>query len=256
MKHDEAYELLAALSLDAVDASEREAIEAHVSECPKCRSELDELLEVAGALGNSVEPLPEGLWTNISSRIYDSGDGTHPMPLLAANVAPTDINVARARRSHRLRTTSLAVTIASVAAAVIVVLSFSLAVESSHVSKLQRQLASNAFAASAALATPGHTVVDLTNSTKATIAEFVMLPDGRGYLVNSQLPALGSGRTYQLWGLINGKPISIGLMGSKPTNVTFTVSGTKPSVLGVTVEPSGGSSTPTSSMVASGSVAD
>ncbi len=77
MKHDEAYELLAALSLDAVEADEREAIEAHVLGCPRCRSELDALLDVAGALGNSVEPLPEGLWTSISSRIYDADDDVH-----------------------------------------------------------------------------------------------------------------------------------------------------------------------------------
>jgi anti-sigma-K factor RskA len=99
-------------------------------------------------------------------------------------------------------------------------------------------------------------VVDLTSSTRQSEAEFVLLPDGRGYLVNSQLPALTSGRTYQLWGLIDGKPISIGLMGGKPTSVTFTVSGSKPTLLGITVEPSGGSPTPTNAMIASGTVTD
>jgi len=37
--------------------------------------------------------------------------------------------------------------------------------------------------------------------------------------------------------------------------VTFTVSGSKPSLLGITVEPSGGTTTPTTAMVASGYVA-
>jgi anti-sigma-K factor RskA len=95
----------------------------------------------------------------------------------------------------------------------------------------------------------------LTSSTHQNEAEFVLLPDGRGYLVTSRLPTLASDRTYQLWGLINGKPISIGLLGNKPSNVTFTVSGSKPSLLGITVEPSGGTTTPTTAMVASGYVA-
>jgi anti-sigma-K factor RskA len=252
MKHDEAYELLAALSLDAVEADEREAIEAHVLGCPRCRSELDALLDVAGALGNSVEPLPEGLWTSISSRIYDADDDVHPMPSLATNVMSLDTASPRRRRS----TMTFVTACASVAAAVIIVLAVSLTVESNHVAKLQRQLASNSYAAAAALSAPGHTVVDLTSSTRQSEAEFVLLPDGRGYLVNSQLPALTSGRTYQLWGLIDGKPISIGLMGGKPTSVTFTVSGSKPTLLGITVEPSGGSPTPTNAMIASGTVTD
>jgi anti-sigma-K factor RskA len=253
MKHDEAYELLAALSLDAVDADERAAIEAHVIECPRCRSELDALLEVAGALGNSVEPIPEGLWTSISSRIYDSDDDEHPMPVLATNVIALDADVTRRRRRF---TKSFATTLGTVAAAVIAVLAISLAVESNHVASLQHQLTSNSYAANAALSAPGHTVINLTSSNRQDLAKFVLLPDGRGYLVSSQLPTLASGSTYQLWGLFNGKPISIGLMGNKPSSVAFTVSGYKPTVLGITVEPLGGSPTPTSAMVASGTVAD
>jgi len=253
MKHDDAYELLAALSLDAVEAHERDEIEAHVMDCPRCRSELDALLEVAGALGNSVEPLPEGLWTSISSRIYDVDDEGHPMPDLASNVVAIDSTGSRRGRTW---TKGLTATLATVAAAVIVVLALSLAAESNHVNSLQRQLASNSFAAAAALSTPGHTVVNLMSATRQDLAEFVLLPDGRGYLLSSRLPALASGSTYQLWGLINGKPISIGLMGEKPASVTFTVSGSKPTVLGITVEPSGGSPTPTNAMVASGTVAD
>jgi anti-sigma-K factor RskA len=45
-------------------------------------------------------------------------------------------------------------------------------------------------------------------------------------------------------------------MGADPTKVAFTVSGAQPSVLGVTVEPAGGSTTPTNAMIASGTFAD
>ena len=48
---------------------EHELIEAHLAECPRCRAELDAHREVAAALGNSVEPLPEGLWSSIASAL-------------------------------------------------------------------------------------------------------------------------------------------------------------------------------------------
>jgi anti-sigma-K factor RskA len=254
MKHDEAYELLAALALDAVDDHERLVIEEHVATCPKCRSELDSLLEVAGALGNSVDPLPEGLWTSISSRIYDNGDVAHPMPVLAYD---NGARVVSSQRRHVRRPAQRTVfsSLGAVAAALIVVLAVSLANQTNRASNLQHQLV-NESATSAALATPGHTVVDMASSTQADLASFVLVPDGRGYLISSHLPTLPVGDTYQLWGVINGKPISIAIMGTSPRKVTFTVSGSKPTLLGITVEPTGGSPIPTSAMVASGAVED
>jgi anti-sigma-K factor RskA len=255
MNHQQATELLAALALDAVDEREREELEAHVNECPKCRSELDGYMDVAAALGNSVEPLPDGLWNSISSRIYDTDEEPLSSPVLATAIVPLEVAAVRRRRT-RFATRPLLASMGTVAAAIIVVLAISVSNTSSHVSKLQRQLADSNYNVAAALSTPGHTLVDLESSSKKDLAQFVLLPDGRGYLVNSELPALDSNRTYQLWGLINGTPISIGLMGSDPTKVAFTVSGAKPSVLGVTVEPSGGSPKPTNAMIASGTFAD
>ncbi len=155
MKHDQAFELLAALSLDAVDEAERAAIDEHVRTCPKCQSELDGLLEVAGALGNSVEPLPEGLWSSISSRIYDEGEEDRPMPLL---LPIDDVATRRARRFARPSARSVFSSIGAVAAALIVVLALNLSSEAHRVTNLQRQLAASS-AVDAALATPGHTVV-------------------------------------------------------------------------------------------------
>ena len=70
MSHDEANELLAVAALHAVDAETLAAIEEHAATCPRCQSELDSYRAVAAALGNSVEPLPEGLWTSISGQLW------------------------------------------------------------------------------------------------------------------------------------------------------------------------------------------
>ena len=69
MTHEVASEFLGAYALDAVDGEELHELEAHVDTCPRCRAELDTLREVAGAIGQSVEPLPEGLWSNIVSQL-------------------------------------------------------------------------------------------------------------------------------------------------------------------------------------------
>ena len=70
-------------ALDALDDDEHEMIEAHLAECPRCRAELDAHREVAAALGNSVEPLPEGLWSSIASALRSHRDEEPPpMPTL------------------------------------------------------------------------------------------------------------------------------------------------------------------------------
>jgi anti-sigma-K factor RskA len=252
MNHDEANDLLAALALDAVDEAERQAIEEHIATCPRCQSELDAMREVAGALGNTVEPLPEHLWSSISSRIYD--DQPDPVPALALLADDDTTATSRRRRSSQLRR-SLAPALA-VAAVVVAVLAFQLVNANSRNSNLQSALeASSSSQVAAALNTPGHKLIVLDSATKNSLAKFVLLPDGRGYLVDDHMPSLASNETYQLWGVIQGKAISIGLMGRTPHRVTFTVAG-PPSLseLAVTVEPAGGTSTPTTPMVATGTV--
>src|SRR3984957_21196514 len=83
MTHEESIEFLATYALDAVEGEERDAVEEHLADCPRCRAELDAFREVTTALGNSVEPLPEGLWTTIASRLPGRDDEERPpMPRL------------------------------------------------------------------------------------------------------------------------------------------------------------------------------
>jgi anti-sigma factor RsiW len=253
MTHEQARELLAVLALDAVDSAEREEIERHVAQCPRCQSELDALREVAGVMGNSVEALPEGLWSSISSRIYEVQDGeSAPAAQLILGGLSDSARPPRSGQSlSTLRARAVVTSMSTLAAAAIIVLAFSLANANGNVSRLRGP---NGVVA-AALATPGHRLVNLESPTHVKLAEFVLLPSGNGYLVTSSLPTLASNETYQLWGVISGRSISMGLMGRSPQHVAFTVSGSPtPSTLAVTVEPSGGSITPSSAIVASGVV--
>jgi anti-sigma-K factor RskA len=257
MTHDEAVELLAPLALDALDSDAQNAVEEHVLTCARCQSELDGLREVASAMGNTFEPLPEGLWTKISSRLYErEGADANLVPALMLSDFDTSRAVPIRGQGFTRRAKAIAGTIALAAAAAIIALGVSLSSANSQVVRLQLAIASGAKSpVLVALATPGHKVVTLSNAHNDDVAKFVTLPDGRGYLLSSKLPALSSGDTYQLWGIVNGSPVSIGVMGRSPTLVTFTMaSSPAPSALAVSVEPAGGSSTPARPLVATGTV--
>src|SRR5271157_3794237 len=121
MSHNEASELLGVYALDAVDGEELTELEAHLVTCPRCRAELDGLREVAAAIGNTVEPLPEGLWSSIASRLperHDEDAEAPPMPRLDSE-GRSPFRPPPDGRSRRRRTVVAALGAAAVAAAAV-----------------------------------------------------------------------------------------------------------------------------------------
>lgn len=262
MSHEEASELLGAYALDAVDGEEFADLEEHVASCPRCRSELDTLREVASALGNSVEPLPEDLWSTIVSGLPEDRPDEEPPPMPRLE-SPTR-SPFRAPSSGRTRRTRALVAllgaVAVAAVAVAAVLGIDLVRSQNDVSSLRSNVSSlqaqvNRSPVAVALRTPGSTVVILESSSGSELAKFVIAPGGHGYLVSSDLPVLASGQTYQLWGIVGTTPISLGLLGAAPHTGAFTIAGAPTtSKLAVTAEPTGGTVAPTGSILASGTV--
>ena len=259
MTHDEASDLLGAYALDAVDGDECTELEEHLETCPRCRAELDSLREVAGAMGNSVEPLPEGLWSQIAFKLPErqEDEESPPMPRLTPEGrGPFREPAERGRRNGR-RTLGITLgAIAVAAAAVAVVLGVGLVRADNRVSNLQSAQAGPSSAVAAALRTPGHRLITLDSSGHVALVHVVVVPSGQGYLVSSRLPSLGDGRTYQLWAVGGTQPISLGLLGASPRHgAAFTMAGsTRPTDLSVTAEPSGGSVAPTAPIIATGTV--
>ncbi len=273
MTHEQATELLASYALDAVSTHEHDQLESHLAECPRCRSELDGYREVAAAMGNSVEPLPEGLWSTIAARLPERPHrhkDTPPMPALVRVGAPSgdaesDIPVLPPRRQRLAKGPIGTIgSIAVAAAAVATVFGIGLARTENQVDHDNTLITQQASAIAhgrtvpqsaveTALHTKGHKVVSLANGT-AVVASFVVVPDGRGYLYQSSLPKLTSNQVYQLWGMVDQQPISLGLLGSSPKQSVFTMAGASPSRLSLTVEPAGGAIAPTGPIVASGTV--
>jgi anti-sigma-K factor RskA len=258
ISHQDATELLGVYALDAVEGDELTELEEHLASCPRCRAELDGLREAAAALGNSVAPPPEGLWSRISRQLGDHvGEDGEPPPMPELTSGASERSPFRAPSPgwvRRNRATSLLIGSVAVAASVVaIVLGVSLVRSQNNVTNLQQAVARTP--AEVALHTPGHQTVELVNSVDVELARFVIVPGGRGYLVSSSLPALNGGRTYQLWGITGTTPVSLGLLGASPHGSTFTIAGAPLTTkLALTAEPSGGSVTPTSAIVASGTV--
>jgi hypothetical protein len=254
--HEEISELLASYALDAVVGDECRVVEGHLEQCPRCRAELDAFRDVAAALGNTVAPLPEDLWLSIVSRLTRDEDEPPAMPRLFPD--PVVATPVAARRRHRRVSTrggfAAVGSILGAAAAAAAILGFGLIRTNDEVSRLQAAPASQPTGVVSALEAPGHKVINLGNRDARTLAQFVLV-DGRGYLVSSTLPTLRSSETYQLWGVVNGQPISLGLLGQSPSDSVFTLAGSSvPSQLRITVEPSSGSVVPSGPLVAAGLV--
>lgn len=250
MTHEQTLEALATYALDAVDGAERADIEQHLTDCPRCRAELDTLRQVATALGNSVEPVPPGLWAGIASRLSERpGEDRPPMPRLVD--VPAEGEVAPAVTPIRRYRATVAGLLAVAAA---IAFLGGVLVRGNNDSPAPTGQA-DASAVVSALLVRGHKVVDMDGAHHTELAKFVVDPDGRGFLISSTLPKLTESKTYQLWGVVHGQPISLGLLGQKPDMSTFTLAGTaSASQLGITVEPAGGAVVPSSPMVAEGAV--
>jgi anti-sigma factor RsiW len=204
--HHEVEELLGAYALDAVDADEAAAVEAHLAECPRCRAEVDAHREVAAHLANAGAPAPGHVWDRIAGSIA----GEEPPPLRLV------VDEGRARPPAAGRRGSLAMlAAAAVVAAALVVSGFLIGNRGGGGDGAQLQEL-----AMAALESPDASVAPLVTADGEALARAVVLPDGTGYLLASSLPDLEAG-TYQLWGSDGGAVVSLGVMGPAPDVVAF-----------------------------------
>jgi anti-sigma-K factor RskA len=270
MTHEEISELLGAYALDAVEGDEAVAIAAHLEACPRCRDEVARYQQVAAMLANTGADAPSSTWHLIAGRLSRPVAGEQlpdvapsEMPDLGASATevgrPAPI-VSLAERRGRMQRRALVALSAAAAAAIIAV-----AVLGVDVGRLNHRVNHMAAvsqsgdvttAARNALLDPSsrRIVLDSTSNSSTRLAEVVTTSSGAAYLINSRLGGLPSRQTYQLWALVGGRAISMGLLGAHPTTSAFTLSPADPAdTFAITVEPAAGSETPTSPPVASAS---
>ena len=232
------HSLAGAYVLDAVDDLERAAFERHLRECATCRSEVDELREASARLA-------DGAWSV-------------PPPSLRANVMTAVRSTRQLSPEQPLRATRRAVTrwrrLTAAAAAVVAVAGATYAVQDQRV-RHERARAEAAQAAEArvqsVLSAPDLTVRQqvVDGGGRVTVAVSRLRDAGVILLAADAAPA--NGRVYQLWTVRAQVAHSEGALDPGQSAAVRIVEGIgQASDVGVTVEPPGGSGTPTLPMVA------
>lgn len=231
--HSDLQELLGAYALDAVDPDEAAEVDDHLRECPRCRAEVAEHRETAALLVEArIEP-PPALWDRLAATL---------------DVAPPPLDLGRyaARRESRRARFSKQLMAAAAAVAILVGFGAVAYQQRQEVSDLRTALDDQELAVSALAAfdEPQARQTLLRAGDGSLELRAVVLPDGVGYLLAERLPDLPSGRTYQLWAIVDGEPISAGVLGPRPDVVTFDVADDI-SALAISEERAGGADEPT-----------
>lgn len=234
MTSPDIHALTGAYALDAVSGVERADFERHLAECESCAQEVRELRDTAAQLALAAsEPPPPAL----KQRVFDE--------IQTVRQLPPDTNVVPLRRR------SLTQRLTAVAAAVFFVATVGLGVV---VVRQNSQLdTANAQAAllEQILSAPDAKLVTLEATEAApddagTMKVAVSESQDRMLLLSTDLASAPAGRTYQLWGLENQVPRSMGLVTPDNGEVVLSVSGIGDAdQVAISVEPEGGSERPT-----------
>jgi anti-sigma-K factor RskA len=190
LSRQELDSLLGAHALDAVDPGEREQIDRYLAENPSARAEIDGTREVMSLLVEPEEGSP-ALWTRIQEEISRPPEATKVHRLTAPP---------RARRAPFARR---AIALVAAVAAIVVAVLVGIELGDDGGSRLADRQARTRAAAEEARGDPGARQAALADVDGVVRARVVRLPDGTGYVTNTALEQLPSGRTYQLWALVD-----------------------------------------------------
>ena len=223
------HELTAAYALDALDADEAHAYEAHLSQCERCREELAALSEPATALAWAVDaPVPPA---ELRGRILDAAaaDRTNVVPL---------------RRPWLLRATAAAAAVAACVAVGLGIWASSL-LDSVHRARASRVAVARAVEI---LADPTSRRIDVAGARGMVAVD----PTGQAALMLKHLPAAPAGKTYEAWVISPGgspKPAGMFLGGETTTVIRLELPVPVGSTVAATMERAGGVDAPTGAPV-------
>jgi anti-sigma-K factor RskA len=243
--HDQVIELIPAFALDCLDSDEEAAVLQHLDSCSECQAELRAYRAVVDHLPLATPDavpstaIKKGLMKRIDQSVQQSGlvevKLVEPKPSLWARI------------SDRLRSSSPAWSLASLALVVVLLVS--------NLVLLRQVYQPKGNGGQTALR-----VVNLTGTNNAPQATgmIVISENGeQGTMVVDQLPALTPDRAYQLWLIKDGKRTSGGVFSVDYEGyASLWVSAPEPladyTSFGITIEPAGGSPGPTGQKVLGG----
>jgi anti-sigma-K factor RskA len=234
------HALLGAYVLDAVDDLERAQFDRHLRECADCRAEVDELREASARLADGAWSVPPpSLRTNVLAAIATTRQVSPVVP----------VKPERRVSRWRLATAAAAVVVAAGGAATATYVLQDQRVRDERATAQAAQMGEARVRA--ILAAPDLVIREqaLTGGGRVTVAAS-RLHDAGVILMAADAPPSGD-RVFQLWTVRANAAVSEGVLAVGQSATVQVVDGlTGASDVGVTVEPAGGSATPTLPMVA------
>lgn len=208
------HELSAAYALDALSAEERQEFEEHLAHCAECQESVAAFHDTAASLAHGVEARQPP--PELRARILEEARGERE-------------NVIRLRPRWAFRATSAVAAVAAVAAIAVGIWAAS----------LHNQLGDRPEAF----------------SLQGANGQLVVTPEGDAALIVNDLAAAPSGKTYEAW-VIEGEtrtPAGTFTGGGAQTAFALTHTVSEGSTVAVTLEPAGGSQSPTGDVLFSAS---
>ncbi len=233
MTDHDLHTLTGAYAADALDPVERDVFERHLETCDSCRAEVRELQATTArlAVGVSATP-PPGLRDRVLAEVGRTRQ-------LAPDAEVVRLDERRTRRWYQQPATA--------AAAVLLVVAVGLGGWGVHEGRQKADAQRLAARIAAVAVDPQRTVHTAPVAHGGTGT--VVAADGIAVFHGSDLPRLPDGQAYQLWRMSGQESQSAGVLG-RGGELTGVVTGLGPGdAVGVSVEPSAGSSHPTSDPV-------
>lgn len=237
-RHD-LHTLTGAYALDALETSERDRYVRHLHRCQSCAGEVRGLREVATSLAlAAVREPPAGM----RARVLAAVARTRQLPPV------TDHRASPVRRASRTWRPRLVAAVATVAVAAAVLLGVAQVATQHRLDRVQAQ--NDAIAA--VLAAPDARLLDRPTSAGGFATVVVSASRRELVVTTTGLRPLPDAKVYELW--LIGPPHTrpAGLLTTGPSGSTRPVlaSGLSPGdQLGLTIEPAGGTSRPTTTPV-------
>ncbi|MEV0094944.1 anti-sigma factor [Streptomyces sp. NPDC050738] len=240
----ELHTLTGAYALHALSDDEREEFERHLGDCEACSQEVRELSATAARLGLAVSVIPP---PEMKAAVLRRIAAVRQEPPLAPTPARPVAARLRGRRAARFALAAcVAIAVASGGIAVWQHRSADEARQEARTAQEQSEQLASVLAAPDAKATTGR----LAGGASGTLV--VAHSRNQAVFVASGMPKPPSGKVYQLWFNDAGTMRSAGLMDPSQTTEAVLLAGAvdQASGMGITVEPSGGSTAPTSAPLA------
>ena len=237
------HALAGAYALDALPDDERAFFERHLAACDACRSDVAELQATAAMLAGGVaQPPPPGLRDKVLAAV----DVTRQLP----PERPAE-DATAARRRPWLRSRVLAPLAACLSLAVIA-LSGTVVVLNQRLDAATAESGDGSLASVLGAADLQTAELELGAAAPGRFLYSASLD--RGVLVAQGLSDPGAHETYELWLIHDGTPVPAGLFRPDPSGIAVAdISGIVrgAELVAVTIEPAGGSETPTGAVLAS-----